>query len=392
MATSFKTSESLLFDLKKMLIESQASLVNQEAFVAFDGFIDTLQKAVHHSVGDEVTYFSTITDFANHLQQMDGKSGQVELVTNQVKMGGNAPILANALGQLGIKTTCMGSMGIPEINPLFNNISNPLVNRISVAEPGKSRAIEFDNGKIIFSDLSGFKKYDWDYIKDRVGLPTLKKIIESSRLIGLVDWANLSKASQLWKGLLEDIIKPQKKKDRFFLFDLCDPSRKSKEQIKDVLELISCYSEYGSVTLGLNENEANKIWLSLHGIDLNDSEKIEIPDLRTVGYFIYRALEIDTLLIHPIDRTIVFKNQKELEKQSIIELKGHLVTDPKIQTGAGDNLNAGYCFGQMAGFEIQYCMLLGMAVAGTYVQNGTSPDVKALLDYIDNWVASALSH
>jgi hypothetical protein len=140
--------------------------------------------------------------------------------------------------------------------------------------------------------------------------------------------------------------------------------------------------------LGLNENEANKIWLSLHGIDLNVNEKIEIPDLRTVGYFIYRALEIDTLLIHPIDRTIVFKNQKELEKQSIIELKGHLVTDPKIQTGAGDNLNAGYCLGQMAGFEIQYCMLLGMAVAGTYVQNGTSPDVKALLDYIDNWVAS----
>lgn len=389
MGKSIRTSGSLLLELRKR-VEQQGQQFrdNYAAFVAFDGFIDTLQKVISRVDDNQVIYFNTIRDFADHLHQMDGKSGQVEWITNKVKMGGNAPIMASALGQLGIKTTCLGSMGFPEIDPLFKKNVNTSVNLVSATVPGKSTAIEFDNGKIILSDLSMFKTYDWNYIKAHVGLPTIKKFIESSKLVALVDWANLNEATSLWRGLLEDIIKLEGKKDRLYLFDLCDPSKKSSTQIKEALDLISQYSDYGSVTLGLNENEANKIWLALRNHPKDETEKIKIPDLRTTGYSIYSAMNIDTLLIHPLDRTLVFKNQKKLGKQSIVELKGHLVTEPKIQTGAGDNLNAGFSFGLMAGFEIEYCMLLGMATAGAYVQNGISPDVSSIINYIDSWIAS----
>ncbi len=71
--------------------------------------------------------------------------------------------------------------------------------------------------------------------------------------------------------------------------------------------------------------------------------------------------------------------------QAVIELHGNVITEPNLLTGGGDNLNAGYCLGLLAGFEIQHCMLLGMAASGAYVQNETSPTVNDIQKYIGEW-------
>jgi hypothetical protein len=385
MSRKLITTEALLQELKELLQKS-THLLSSEVFVGFDGFIDTIQKAVTQRTNESVFYFNTITHFADHLHKLNGKSGQVELVTNKIKMGGNAPILASALGKLGVKAKCFGAMGLPEINPLFKN-TDPLVEIISLSPPGKSSAIEFDDGKIIFSDLSAFKHYNWDHIKQTISIATINRAIAKCKLFALVDWANLPEATDLWQGFLEDIIKPRGKQEQFFLFDLCDPSKKSVQQIDEVLDLISDFSAYGKVTFGMNENEANKIWMALNGYDhASGNENVEIPSLQTVGYFIYRAMDIDTLLIHPVDRTLVFKDQNKFKKQSVIELKGNVVTEPKVLTGGGDNLNAGYCLGLLNGFEVHHCMLLGMAASGAYVKNGVSPSVKDIIEYIGQWI------
>lgn len=377
------TTESLLPNAKKLLNDLNPAFL-PTAFVGFDGFIDSIQKAVKKNGDGETVYFKTIHDFATHLDRMSGKSGQIEFVTSQVKIGGNAPILSSAMGKLGIKNQCFGTMGFPEVDPLFN-MGNPMVDLLSISPPGKSNAVEFENGKIIFSDLSAFQKYNWDYIKRRVNFSALRKTVEKSKLVALVDWANLPHATDLWQGFLNDVIKPIGNNDQYFLFDLCDPSKKSGSQIRKALNLISQFSKYGKVILGLNENEANILWSALNRFGPASTKNIEIPSLETVGYFIFRKMNIDTLLIHPLDRTLVFKNQKQSKKQSIITLQGQIIKNPKVQTGGGDNLNAGFCLGLLAGLEIQYCMLLGMATSGAYVQNGTSPDINDLIAYIKNW-------
>jgi hypothetical protein len=377
------TSESLLPKAKKLLDDLNPAFL-PPAFVGFDGFIDIIQKAVKKSTGAETTYFNTIHDFAAHLDRMNGKSGQVEFVTSQIKMGGNAPILSHALSKLGIKNKCLGAMGFPEIDPMFS-YRNQLDSLISISPPGKSNAVEFANGKIIFSDLSVFQKYNWDFIKRRVNFTELRKAVEKSKLVALVDWANLPHATGLWQGFLNDVVIPIGNRDQFFLFDLCDPSKKSGGQIRKVLNLISRFSKYGKVVLGLNENEANVIWSALNQLDNTTTKKIEIPSLEKVGYDLFHKMRIDTLLIHPLDRTLVFRDDKRFKENPTIILRGQVIKNPKVQTGGGDNLNAGFCLGLLAGFEMQYCMLLGMATAGAYLQNGTSPDINDLMAYIRKW-------
>jgi len=365
-----------ILELKKQLDNIEKSGTDRQVFIGFDGFVDKIQKAVKKKSGGNNAFFSNIEEFSKHVGSLAGRSGQIELVTTQTKAGGNAPILSNALGKLNVKSLCLGSMGSPVINPLFQNLT-PSTQLLSVNEPGKSQAIEFSDGKLILSDVSGFVNYDWSHIKRNVDLEKIHDVFKSCDLVALVDWSNLLNGTNIWQGLLDDVIKVVNRKDYYFLFDLCDPSKKSAIDVDEILDLISSFSLYGTVTLALNENEAIKIWMALNGYDQGD--RCNPPSLMDIGAFINYTINVDTLLIHPIDRTLAF------QKNNILELMGRLVKEPKVQTGGGDNFNAGYCLGLLNGLSIDQRVLLGIATAGTFVQNGVSPSIKDLINYLNTW-------
>lgn len=369
-----------LSELKDRLRLAEPSLCDKKVFAGFDGFVDKIMKAVSKKRNYDTIFMKQIGEFASRVQESAGKSGQIELVTEQVKLGGNAPILSNALGALGIKTYCFGSMGYPKVHPAFNALNkNCEVN--TMLEPGQSNALEFIDGKIILSELGPFEHYDWKYISSVLGKKAIQGAIDASAVVCLVDWSNLPHGSDIWNGLLDDVIKPSGRTDFEFLFDLCDPSKKTTEQIDELLDLIGCFSSYGAVTLALNENETLRIWSAIKGLDLDIiADRKCSPDIRTAGEDLYKTMNIKTIVIHPIDRCIVLQDRK------IIEFEGRLEKAPKIITGAGDNFNAGYCLGLLAKLPLHHIILLGMAAAGAYVKYGYSPDLKSLISYIDQWI------
>ena len=371
----------LLAKLREHLRLLNSKELAKKVFVGFDGFVDHVKKAVRERKNYKVHYFKTIQEFASRLSAASGKSAQVEMVTQTIKLGGNAPILANTLGRLGVGGYCVGSMGYPARHPVFSAF-NTRCEVVSVLDPGESDAVEFNDGKLIFSDLNVFDTYTWDHVKVTAGIEKLREAVQNSSLVALVDWANLHHASDLWDGLLHDIIKPSGRKDFSFLFDLCDPSKKTSQQIDEVMDLMSCFSTYGNVTFALNENETLRIWCAINGIDFaNAVRDAKLPSVKEAGSMLFKSMNISCLLVHPVDCTIAYR------AQGVIELKGRLVTKPRVLTGGGDNLNAGYCLGVLAGFSMEDCILLGMAASGSYIENGVSPDLGDLITYLDIWIA-----
>jgi sugar/nucleoside kinase (ribokinase family) len=87
-------------------------------------------------------------------------------------------------------------------------------------------------------------------------------------------------------------------------------------------------------------------------------------------------MDIDLLLVHPVDRSIT------VSEKGTLELTGRVIEKPKILTGGGDNLNAGFCLGLINGFDIEECMMLGMATSGAYVQQGVSPTLNDLVKFL----------
>ena len=369
----------------KTLLEKLRSLLDQKpqfhAFVGCDGFIDKIQHLVQNKTGQHTTYYESITEFASHLGSLAGKSGQMELVRQDTKLGGNAPILANALASAGVQTTCMGTMGYPQTEPVFRQM-HPNCEIMSVGVPAETNAFEFEDGKLMFSELTTFEKLNWTYLENIAGLETIRTAVARSQVVALVDWVNLPQATNIWEGMLEHIVNPAGKTSQHFLFDLCDPSKKSASEIREVLQLISHFSEYVHVTFGLNENEAQKVWLALHDLSLDTAEHVHIlPDLKTIAGYIFSRMQVQTLLIHPTLSCIA------CTAEGITELPGRWVRNPVILTGGGDNLNAGYCLGLLAGMTLPECLLLGMATSGAYIQNGHSPAITELIDYLTVWEA-----
>jgi hypothetical protein len=347
--------------------------LDQSIMIGFDGYVDSLYGVIHKKSGKEKQFFKDISGFADHVKGLSGKSGQVELSLKEIKIGGNAPIMSQAMGSLGFQVHCLGTLGFPKIHPVFEDL-HPNIQVHSLENPGQSDAFEFHDGKLIFSDCGSFDDFNWEKIKDRMGIDDLKKIYLESQLVAAVDWVNLPHASDIWQGLFEEIVKPNGPIGKKFLFDLCDPSRKSNQEIREALQIISGYSEFGEVTLGLNENETNIVFDALE----NPGKKVSSTEEKAKA--IFDNMTIACLLIHPVNRSFA------VTQKGLVQVEGKLVAEPKILTGGGDNFNAGYALGCLLELEMEERLLLGMGCSGAYIQNGKSPDLSELSQYLETWM------
>jgi hypothetical protein len=331
--------EALIEKLRK----AAKSGIIERIFVGFDGFEDKIQRVVRSGEDENIQYFRTIDSFSDATARAAGKSSQFQLVTKIQKLGGNAPIMAHSLGSLGIKNTCMASMGNPDIRPVFKKL-HPNVKTISVCEPGETNALEFNDGKLILSEMSAFKAFNWEALKENPGTGIIKKEIEAADLIALVDWSNLVHCTGIWRGICDDILPGITEKKKFF-FDIADPGRKSAEEAAEVMEVISRYSNYGEVVLGINENETHRLSELINGHEAKSTE------LEETGRSLFNKMNIDGLLIHPVDKAMI------VTKSGIITEKGKVVEEPVISTGGGDNFNSGFCLGWLLGLEKNECLI-----------------------------------
>jgi len=341
------------------------------ALVGLDGYIDKIQRPVKQQNKEGKTFFSTLSQFGEKIVMAANKSAQIELHTQQVKLGGNAPIMSNALATLGIPNACLGTFGYPDIDPLFHTM-HPDCQLISVGSAAGTNALEFNDGKLMLSDVQTFSELDWETVKKRVDFKDLKRKTDQVALVALVDWCNLPQGNDVWKGILTDLISARKDTSLQFFFDLADPSKKEVGELQKALEIIGEFRPHGGVTLGLNENEAHIL------LDILGKANAQEP-LEQSGRYIFGMLNVDRLVIHPVDRALVF------EADASYQVMGRLVEKPLVTTGGGDNFNAGFMFGLLHGFPITGCMVLGIATSGSYVENGSSPSQGDLANYLIQW-------
>src|SRR5947208_2378705 len=91
---------------RRKLAANAPSLSHQQAVIGFDGFVDEIIAVVdkRHSV-DRYEALRTIAEFGTKITAAAGQSSNYELLVGQQKLGGNGPIMANALACLGMRVT-----------------------------------------------------------------------------------------------------------------------------------------------------------------------------------------------------------------------------------------------------------------------------------------------
>jgi hypothetical protein len=352
---------------------------NEKVVIGLDGFVDEILHVVDKRMNvNEYERLKTMKEYGERIVKAAGLSTNIEMVIIQEKLGGNGPILSNALVNYGLGLTYIGSIGYPHIEKVFE----PMVERCkaySVAQPGHTDAIEFEDGKIMVGKHYTLKDVNWENIKKIIGVPKLIELINDSKLFGLENWTMLPFMSEIWKGLLEEVLPKldNSKGKRLVFFDLADPEKRTNADILEAIELINKFSTYFNVILGLNLKEATEISEVLGlKVPMDDSDKINLKELVEQ---VAQKLGLYCLVVHPTE-----------EASTVIDGKyynaiGAYTPKPKLTTGAGDNFNAGFCLGQILGVSPEQSLILGVGTSGYYVRNAKSPTFEELQGFLKDW-------
>ena len=350
----------------------------KRAVIGLDGFVDEVVHVVDKRTGrDTYDRILTIRQYADRLAQGAGLSTNVEIVPVQRKIGGNGPIFAQGLKNMGVEITYMGSIGEGAPHPVFEDFAEG-INAWCLAEPAQTDAMEFLDGKIIRSRLTSLNGISWDRILQTIGKEKLIKLYEEADLISFNNWTMIMNMNEIWEGFLRQITPAlgTRTKDKLVFLDLADPQKRTTEDIREALMWIREFQKCGYHTIvGLNQKEAAEVLEAIQGSPV----AAERLDLKEAAEEIGEWLGIRCLTIHPTDRAVCREGGVYYEQQ------GPYCSRPVLTTGAGDAYNAGFVYGKLQSLTLGECLELGTASSGFYVRRGRLAEKEELYEFLEEW-------
>lgn len=360
------------------LAQKSSRVTGKQALVGFDGFVDKIMDAVDQRQGPGTAYtpIDTISEFGERISAAAGKSANIELYQKREKLGGNGPIMANALLGQGLAVRYIGALGKPEVLPVFQEFKAK-TEAVSICEPGVTNAVEFDDGKIMMGTTSSLEEMTYSNIISIMGEGAFFDAVSRADLMAMVNWTMIPNMNAIWNALLEKVLPNLGPRDggRFFFFDLADPEKRSDGDVKAALSTIRRFISQGAVTLGLNLKEAERVSAVLG----HKPVEADAEGLKTMAKRIRQELEITMVVVHPT------KSAACATKNEAWHVEGYFVEKPVISTGAGDHFNAGFTTGQLLGLSPPACLTLAVCTSGYYVSTGNSPSLYQIDSFLRNW-------
>ena len=125
-------------------------LARTNVLVGLDGFVDTILHVVKtRESATKYTRLERMTEFAERIGAAAGLSANLELVTQMVKLGGNGPIMASALGNWHSRSPTSGISARLRFTRFFADFA-PARKGALDCRTGLHGRVEFDDGKLMF--------------------------------------------------------------------------------------------------------------------------------------------------------------------------------------------------------------------------------------------------
>src|SRR5208337_2440108 len=119
-----------------------------------------------------------------------------------------------------------GILGYPNLHPVFAEFAKRAEVH-SIAEPGYTDALEFQDGKIMFGKHQSLKQMNWANVQARFGKDRFMAKFGSANLVGFVNWTMLTAMSEIWSAFLKEICPSLSGPRRKLFIDLADPEKRT---------------------------------------------------------------------------------------------------------------------------------------------------------------------
>lgn len=374
-----KVSASSIDTACKLLISSIHLIPTKMVVAGFDGFIDSVVKPIRSHGHESNIFFDTIGEFGTYITGKQAKSCAIELQHKTLKYGGNMPNFSNALGCLGIPTKCIGAFGSLDSSSVFSEMSSNC-ELTSIANPGKTTAIEFNDGKVMLFDNAGINHMNWNNIKVLFSPEEFSALVNRSNVFGLFNWGEVPSMEGIAENFLQEVFPLcQSSRKKILFVDFSDYSHRSKDEMRNILTLIQRFREKFRVFLSLNENEFNML-CDITGF--SDEIKGNLVDC---GRELLNATRLDLILRH------THYGAQAWDHNGFYSTNNHFIQNPCISTGGGDNFNAGFCLAAMLEMDVTSALIIANATSGAYIKYGSCASIDELIQYLEEW-KSSVSH
>jgi len=351
--------------------------VAPKGIAGFDGFIDTFIRLEQPS---------TMAELGPKIAAAAGIAASYPVHHNGDKFGGNGPLLASALHGLHdgkIDLTYIGAMGRDSILPIFKEALEAKTSRMySLAEPAHSDCLEFDDGKVMLSDMRSCSEITWERLLATVGSDELDALLKDSDFIGAVNWGKLPHVGEIWKNFAARLgeLGVEKKKLPFFM-DLAEFEQRPREDLECLLADLPAITEQCHTILSLNLKEGWQMGAYFGGDYAGQKSPESVAELAT---FLKQRIQADRIVIHPNDGAVC------ASATGTVYLAGPVVKSPLISTGAGDNFGAGCLSGTLLGLDDLGMLLCGVCSSGYFVRTGQTPSFAQICSLIELWQSGEL--
>ncbi|MBX0294421.1 hypothetical protein [Haloarcula nitratireducens] len=341
------------------------------AVFGFDGYLDRVREIVADRI-DPDTYegLSTIAALGDRVADSVAADSSLtfEWLQHGNRTGGHTCHLARAFGTWSFDPVMVGMYGDPVHDAFASEFDDYELH--SMGAPGVTDAVEFDDGKLMLTEVGDTMDLDWAGLDERFGHDKLADRLDGAALLGTGYWSETPSLPNVLEGLCEiwdEITDPPS----HVLVDTGDVRKLDAEGLRAGREAIGRLNGVTDVVVSSNRAETGVLADAYEGeYDRSFEEAAEV---------VYDVLSPAWFVGHGVDRSVV------VSPDGTESVAVPAVTDPELTTSSGDHFNAGLGLGLVNGLSPAAAVVLGNAVAGHFVRTADQPSLAEVRAFIDDY-------
>ena len=337
-----------------------------------DGFIDEQWTLVgNRATLTDYTPISKMTGLADKINEVGSGGMGIELIKKRNVFGGFTANIGFAAATLGVNTVMAGLFGEGEIDPVFEPLQK-IAKMTTLGRPSITHALEFDDGKILMTNMEEVLAINWDRMVEVLGIDQIRKMLVDSDIIGVGYWSLMPAFDDILAKICENL--PNDGKKRSFFFDFADIRKRDEKSLRIVLDLLKSLNDKAPMALSVNEHEGAIIY-GLYGETFDDVGRPVAEKAETVR----SQVGIEALVIH----TPHFAAAATKTGGAAHVVQAY-VEKPVRTAGAGDTFNGGYIAGTLAGLNPTERLYVANAAVTYFLNNGFPPTRDKLVELLKN--------
>lgn len=339
-----------------------------------DGFVDETYEIVNERTSpSEFSAIENLKSFGELIVERSGGGVGVEIVPKRRCEGGFGINTGRIAACLGLKPVLPGLYGADKIDPAYDEFVD-ICDLTSLGDPALTLAFEFENGKLLMSDLGRVSNLKWADFEKHFSTDKIKDMFTGVDILGLGYWSLTSNFDDLFKGYMKQYEDSSITPPKRMFFDFADIQKKSAESFIASLELIKAYNSKIPMTFSLNHHEIMEL-CSRIGVECAEAT----PEAILAALPIARdRIGFDELVVHTPDFAAASR-VGEGEALAMQERQKNVVR----LAGAGDSFNGGYICASLGELPIKQRLALANATTAFFVTQGTGPDKAQLIAQLE---------